>query len=37
VYLLDIILLSTDPQEIYKALTQEWPPSLEFDNNSTYG
>jgi hypothetical protein len=23
VYLLDIILLSTDPQEIYKALTQE--------------
>jgi len=23
VHLLDIILLSTDPQEIYKALTQE--------------
>ena len=38
VYLLDIMLLSTEPQEIYKALTKECPPlALKFNNNSTYG
>ena len=34
VYLLDIMLLSTDPQEIYQKLTQQQTFPLEFDYNT---